>query len=159
MDGTQGDTQTRDALTQLMDDRRLELQLRWAEVARRAGMAVQNLGRIRRGSISISWEAAQGIEDALRWERGSVDAVLRGDLPTPLPDEDPTGHPGGGPPARVEPGTATWGDLRRELAWWHGRLRDTPEDYQRLLYLLDLSAQLEDSPVSTQGGAQFDAQG
>lgn len=75
----------------------------------------------------------------------TAEAVDFGDVPT----EEP---------ARGDPATATWGDLRREIKWWHERLRDTPEDYQRLLYLLDLSAQFEESPLSTQSGLQADAQ-
>lgn len=76
MEGIQGTPESRERLSQLMNDRRQELRVRWAEVARRAGMAVQNLGRIRRGAISISWEAAEGIERALCWARGSVERIV-----------------------------------------------------------------------------------
>lgn len=157
MEGIQGTPEARERLDAWMDGRRRELRIMWAEVARRAGMSPQNLLRIRKGQISISWDAAAGIESALRWVAGSVEAaVLRGVAPTEITDGGPTA-PAAARPHDPEP--ATWSDLRRELAWWHGRLRDTPEDYQRLLYLLELSAQLEDSPLSTQGGLQIDAQG
>jgi hypothetical protein len=65
-----------------MNERRLELRLKWVEVARRAKMSPQNLVRVRKGLISISWDAADGIENALLWERGSVEAaVLEGRRP------------------------------------------------------------------------------
>jgi hypothetical protein len=65
-----------------MDQRRRDLRIRWSEVARRAGMSAQNLLRIRRGQ-TITWDAADGIEYALGWTKGSVEAaVLHGTKPT-----------------------------------------------------------------------------
>lgn len=114
-----------------------------AGLAQAAAVATTLVGRAERGQ-AVSDTTLKALARTLQIPDETI---------TPHLTETPT------PTARVDPGSATWGDLRRELAWWHGRLRDSPEDYQRLLYLLELSAQLEDSPVSTQGGAQVDAQG
>lgn len=84
MEALQGSTERRAQLDTWMDERRRVLRIKWSEVARRAGMTAQNLLRIRKGQISISWDAADGIEDALRWEVGAVEAaVLHGTKPTP----------------------------------------------------------------------------
>jgi transcriptional regulator with XRE-family HTH domain len=89
MEALQGSAERRDQLDAWMEDRRRELRVRWSEVARRAGMSPQNLLRIRKGQISISWDAADGIEDALLWDRGSVEAaVLNGTKPTPRGNDE-----------------------------------------------------------------------
>lgn len=143
-----------------MDERRGELALTWQQVAEEAGVSTETLYRIADGR-QMRTTTKKGVERALRWQRGSVDRILAGGKPVPLPDEASPSTDDVGvasrAPARVDPGSATWGDLRREIAWWHYRLRDTPEDYERLLYLLDLSGMFEGRPVSTQGGAQGDA--
>lgn len=69
-------------LADKMNQRRLHLGIRWVEVARRAGMSPQNLSRIRRGEISLTEDAAAGIERALRFVAGSVS---KGN-PVPLDD-------------------------------------------------------------------------
>jgi len=61
-----------------MNERRRQLRIDWNEVARRAGMTVENLRRIRRGTISVSENAAVQIDEALGWELGSVEAFLAG---------------------------------------------------------------------------------
>jgi hypothetical protein len=94
METLQGTAANRAKLDQWMNERRKELRLRWAKVAELAGMVTSNLLRIRKGEIGISWDAADGIEHALQWERGSVQAaVLKGTRPTPR---------GGDGPARAE---------------------------------------------------------
>lgn len=67
---------TRKRLDEAMDRRRLELRIRWVEVARRAGMSVTNLNLIRKGKIAITDLAAANLEDALELEGGSIRAVL-----------------------------------------------------------------------------------
>lgn len=74
----------REQLAGEMEARRRELRVNWTEVARRAGMSPQNLLRIRNGEISVTDDAADGIDEALYWEQGSVAAVLAGRGPTPL---------------------------------------------------------------------------
>jgi hypothetical protein len=61
-----------------MNERRLELRLRWAEVARRAGMSYPNLRRIRNGDISLTEFAATGIDQALKWPPGTAMAKHAG---------------------------------------------------------------------------------
>ncbi len=61
-----------------MNERRRQLRINWNEVARRAGMTVENLRRIRRGTISVSENAAVQIDAALGWEPGSVESFLAG---------------------------------------------------------------------------------
>lgn len=93
MDGTD---ERRKHLARLMDDRRRQLRLKWSHVAQRAGMSAENLRVIRNGTINITVDAADRIEDALEWARGSIkDIVLHG---TP-PRSTPTTH-SGLPPAR-----------------------------------------------------------
>lgn len=65
-----------------MAARREALRLSWREVARLAGMTEQNLLRIRQGDITVTDQAATGIDHALKWRDG-VRAALNGDTPTP----------------------------------------------------------------------------
>lgn len=103
MEDMQGNAESRAKLDRWMDERRLELRLTWRQVARNAGMSTQNLLRIRKAEISISWNAADGIEDALRWPRGSVEAaVTRGERPT---GESASGASKKSPPAARDAGT------------------------------------------------------
>jgi hypothetical protein len=76
MENLQGSPAARAQLNEWMNERRQQLRLRWSQVAELAGMGTPNLLRIRKGQISISWDAADGIEDALEWERGSVRAAV-----------------------------------------------------------------------------------
>jgi len=76
-------------LAQLMDDRRIELDLAWEEVARRAGVAGLTLRRIRSGESALSRRTAAKIERALEWLPGSVEAILAGNGPTPIPEPAP----------------------------------------------------------------------
>lgn len=66
----------RERLTAAMDERRLELRLKWNAVARRADMDASNLRRIRKGEIPVTRDAAYGIERALEWPHGRVDMLL-----------------------------------------------------------------------------------
>lgn len=81
MDDTEYATNRR-LLGDLINKRRRELRIRqWNEVARLARMSPENLRKIRKGEIGISEEAADGIEDALQWERGSVERAVRDGVP------------------------------------------------------------------------------
>lgn len=86
-----------------MDRRRLELGLRWRDVALRAGASDQALRDIRRGRTSPRALTVRKLEEALEWRAGSVSAVLGGGQPTPADgaaagDEAAAGEPaeGGG---------------------------------------------------------------
>lgn len=84
------DERNRRRLASAIDDRRLELRLPWADVATRAGITRQTLRRVRRESSDITSLTKRGIEQALAWQRGSIDAVLAGGEPTPVDDQDET---------------------------------------------------------------------
>lgn len=73
-----------------MDSRRRDLRLTWDEVAARAGINRETLRQIRIGSGEIRALSVTGIEDALEWERGSIDAILADGEPTPLETETPS---------------------------------------------------------------------
>jgi transcriptional regulator with XRE-family HTH domain len=130
-----------------LDVRRARKERRWTQetLAKEAAVALTLVGKIERGQ-PVSDTTLRAVARTLTIDEAAIEPHL-------------TDRPVATAPARVDPATATWGDLRRELAWWHARLRDTPEDYQRLLALLELSAALEDSPNSTQSSTQFDAHG
>lgn len=71
-------------LAEEMNERRRQLRMKWTEIARRAGMTPQNLLRIRNGEISVTDDAADGLDHALQWERDSVHEILAGRKPVPL---------------------------------------------------------------------------
>lgn len=70
-----------------MEDRRLELGMKWREVAERARVTPFHLRRIRIGVVPLSKDAAAGIDRALSWERGSALAADAGRDPVPLSEE------------------------------------------------------------------------
>ncbi|HEX3779793.1 MAG TPA: hypothetical protein VHX38_08985 [Pseudonocardiaceae bacterium] len=75
-------------LDRAMNERRKQLRYRWNRVAELAGMTYGNLHKIRTGQITVTEDAAYGIEIALRWSPGSVEAILAGGEPTDtLPHE------------------------------------------------------------------------
>lgn len=76
-------------LAQLMEDRQVELDLTWEEIARRAGMTATNLRRIRHNESALPRRTARKIERALEWQPGSVEGVLAGKEPVPTPEPEP----------------------------------------------------------------------
>lgn len=74
----------RSRLAQYMDDRRADLRLTWAEVARAAGINRETLRQIRSGTSDIRALTQRAVEDALRWKSGSIRMILAGGEPTPL---------------------------------------------------------------------------
>ena len=81
----------RQRLADLMEQRRLELGLRWREVAEAGNISYEVIRAIRNGSGEIRPLSRHGIETGLRWEAGSVAAVLGGGDPVPLPELDLSG--------------------------------------------------------------------
>lgn len=75
-------------LAGLMDDRRIELDLSWEEVARRAGMVGMTLRRIRNGESALPRRTAAKIDRALKWQPGSVEGILADGEPEVIPKED-----------------------------------------------------------------------
>lgn len=68
--------EARERLTEAMEARLLELRMKWADVSRKAQMDTSNLRRIRRGQISITRDAAYGLEEAFEWPHGYIAALL-----------------------------------------------------------------------------------
>ncbi|MFD0850833.1 helix-turn-helix domain-containing protein, partial [Actinomadura adrarensis] len=67
-----------------MNERRLELGMKWDEVAQAAGIKPPTLRAIRNGTNGPSELSQRGIERAMQWEVGSVRAVLAGGDPVPI---------------------------------------------------------------------------
>jgi transcriptional regulator with XRE-family HTH domain len=86
-----------------MEDARLELGLRWSQVARQVGMTPQNLLRIRKGDIAVTPLAARGIERVFGWPQGRVEAL----------ESNATAEPD---PATVDAGTAAVEEVARVIA-------------------------------------------
>ena len=81
-------------LADLMDQRRRDLRLTWDQVAARADIHRETLRQIRNGSSdTIRPLSAAGLEDALEWERGSIDTILRGgsfaEASPPMAEQEP----------------------------------------------------------------------
>lgn len=123
--------EARDRLSRLMGSRRADLRLQWSEVAERAGLTREGLLNIRKGTGDIRPLSKRGIEDALQWASGSVDAILAGGEPSPLLVD-----PGGPAPStgeRFDP----LGDLPEDrpgrIAEVRRRQRALTEELDRLL--------------------------
>lgn len=94
-------TSPNERLDAAMDARRLDLGLTWQEVAQAASISPATLRAMRAGTNMPSALTRRRLEDALRWERGSIQAILDGGDPTPVDA-----------PANPAPGA----DLDRRLA-------------------------------------------
>jgi hypothetical protein len=68
-----------------MDERRQALGMTWAKVASEAEITVETLRAIRRFKNEPSTLTKRGLERALHWKPDSIDEVLAGRDPTPLP--------------------------------------------------------------------------
>lgn len=65
-----------------MDARRLELGMSWIQLAERAGISDVSLRNFRKGRGTPNALSKRRLETGLRWEPGSVDAILAGGDPT-----------------------------------------------------------------------------
>jgi transcriptional regulator with XRE-family HTH domain len=72
-----------------MDARRLDLRMTWREVADAAGISPETIRAVRRGDNVPGDITRRGLEDALRWERGSIDRILAGGEPEPVREPAP----------------------------------------------------------------------
>jgi transcriptional regulator with XRE-family HTH domain len=79
---TQPDRTRNRRLAERLNQRRIVLRLQWQEVADRAGISAAHLRNFRNGQGTLGDLAKASLEDALRWKRGSIDAVLQGGEPT-----------------------------------------------------------------------------
>lgn len=73
----------RERLAELMEERRKDLRLRWQDVAETAGLSLKTLHSVRTSDKGMAQLTKTAIEDALRWEHGSVDLILAGGDPVP----------------------------------------------------------------------------
>ena len=76
--------EARERLASLMDDRRLELGLRWRDVAEAGGISYEALRDIRNGSGGIRRLTEHAIDTGLQWEPGTVARILAGGDPAPV---------------------------------------------------------------------------
>lgn len=142
---------SRARLDRLMSDRRAQLGKLWNEVAADAGLTKEGLRAIRRGeTIAIQPGSKRGIEDALSWERGSVDRILAGGDPTPV------GRPDGGAvldDLAQRPDEGPWGYLDRIIGAWQ-RERDfgRPEDQMRARVIRSVLDQEQDQDRDRDAG-------
>ncbi len=90
----------RQRLAELMDARRLELGLRWQDVAAAGDVSIKTLYSVRTGHGAVPGLTARKVDKGLHWEPGSVERVLADGDPQPmagpalvpdhpLPDDDP----------------------------------------------------------------------
>jgi len=75
-------TDRRRQLAEEMDRRRAELRLTWDQVAQRADISIATLRRVRNGSGPISLDTMIGIDNALQWNTGHVEARIEGRDPS-----------------------------------------------------------------------------
>jgi hypothetical protein len=81
-------------LGRLMDERRLDLGLDWQDVASRAGVSSKTLYNARLPSAPLpAPRTRRKIEDALRWQPGSMERVHGGADPEPAPLSAPAAVP------------------------------------------------------------------
>lgn len=109
----------RERLALLMDDRRRELRLTWDQVAAAAGVNRETLRLIRQGDGQLRPLTKDGIEDALQWQRGSIDAILAGGDPTPIGQRPAPARPEPESPPTLE----ELRDMVRESAAENERLK------------------------------------
>lgn len=128
-----------------LDVRSARKQRKWtqADLARHANVATTLVGRVERGH-PVSDTTLRAIARTLDLPDTAIAPHL---TEQPAPSSRP-----------VDPATGTVGDLQRELEYFHRRFRETPDDFDRLMDLLRLYAQLHTiSADSTQGGLRKDA--
>lgn len=82
-------TQERVRLDALMEERRIELGLRWRDLVERGGPTYETFRAIRHGTGEIRPLTKRAIEASLQWAYGSVDAILGGGDPEPLDGRSP----------------------------------------------------------------------
>lgn len=72
-----------DHLGEVMEERRLDLDLEWNDVAAAAQISPANLRSIRKGKTNPQPLTTRRIERVFRWKAGSLDAVRNGGQPVP----------------------------------------------------------------------------
>lgn len=80
-------TNDSDLLDQAMEQRRIELNMSWKEVAAAAGVSVETITALRKGRTNARNAnplTKRGIERGFQWEAGGFDDALDGIAPRPL---------------------------------------------------------------------------
>jgi hypothetical protein len=68
-----------------MEDRLIELGLRWQDVATAGGVSLRALVRARTGEQELTPRTLAAIDKGLRWERGTAARILTGEEPLSAP--------------------------------------------------------------------------
>lgn len=106
-----------------MDERRGELALTWQQVADEAGVSTETLYRIADGGRTPRTTTRKGIERALQWQPGSIDAIAASGKPAPLAEPEQASRPAEPDPAdypdEYEYMTAVYWYLRRGYGMSH----------------------------------------
>ena len=84
-----------------MDRQRAKLRLTWDQVAERAGISIATLRRLRNDDGPVSLDTMIGVDQALGWEPGHVEARLAGREPPKTKAADVPPVPDG---VHVDPG-------------------------------------------------------
>lgn len=117
-----------------------------SDLATAAGVSRGTVANLERG-IRLTEGKESKIETALGKPVGWLDGLRAGH--TEIDDSDDALD---ATPARVDPDTGTLGDLQREMAYFRYKFRDTPEDFSRLMDLVDLFHRVMPPASSTHGG-------
>lgn len=120
-----------------MEERRQALGMTWAKVASEAGITVETLRAMRRGNNEPSALSKRGLERALHWKPDSINRVLTGRDPIPLPDGGalPAPEPeaaGTATPPDDEADTAASPHIAKLLEKVNQRLEELTEEIQEL---------------------------
>jgi hypothetical protein len=92
-------TQARRQLATAMDNRRLELGMRWQDVAAAGGVSLRAISQARTGDKDIRPLTRRGIEKGLEWAPGTIERILSGRA-APAGITPPEPPPGAAPPSR-----------------------------------------------------------
>lgn len=85
-----------------MERRRVELGLRWKDVATAGGISYEAVRAVRHGDTDLRALTKRGIDVGLQWVPGSVQSILEGGKPVPVtaaiaaPEAVPDTGPAGG---------------------------------------------------------------
>lgn len=120
-----------------------------SDLATAAGVSRGTVANLERG-IRLTEGKESKIETALGKPVGWLDSLRAGHAEIDNSDDAPEAAP------RVDPDTGTLGDLQRELAYFRYKFRDTPEDFSRLMDLVDLFHRVMPPASSTEGGLGSD---
>ena len=84
-----GTSDNRRYLAGHMERRQVELGLTWKQIADAGGISYEAVRAVRHGTADIRAQTRHGIDTGLRWTPGSVDRILSGGDPEPLPAARP----------------------------------------------------------------------